>query len=132
MSRSFLALLLLALVPLQTSLAQAPARPQAAGEIPNMGRAPREPNRGGRLDLRVFDETGSPVPGAYAHLASRLPDDILAESWNTTDERGVAVLPPIGMGRLTLTVKAKGYRKLKLTPDASTFGQPLRVTLRRK
>ena len=132
MSRSFLALLLLALVPLQPGLAQAPAQPAAEGDAPNMGRAPLGPNRGGRLDLRVFDESGRPVPGAYAHLESRLPNDYLAESWNTTDARGVAVLPPIGMGRLTLTVKARGYRRLRLTPDPSTFGQPLRVTLQRK
>jgi hypothetical protein len=132
MNRLILALLLLAGASLSSSLAQAPAQPQIVGEIPNTGRAPRQPNGAGRLDLRVFDESGKPIQGAYAFLSSRLPGDLLAESWNTTDERGVAVLPPTRMGKLVLTVKAKGYRNLRMMPEASAFAQPVRVTLRRK
>ncbi|MCA1616716.1 MAG: hypothetical protein LC800_22015, partial [Acidobacteria bacterium] len=41
------------------------------------------------------------------------------------DERGVAVLPPIHMGRLRLVVKAKGYENQKLDLDANTLGDPV-------
>ena len=36
------------------------ASTQNGDDIPNMGRAPREPNGIGRLDLRVVDEQGIP------------------------------------------------------------------------
>src|SRR5918911_5242767 len=88
--------------------------PQGSNDIPNMGRAPKEINGVGRLDLRIVDEDGNPVKGAYAHLESERTDGYFCESWNSSDERGVAVLPPIHMGKLSLKVKAKGYETAKL------------------
>ena len=104
----------------------------SAQDIPNMGKAPTEENGIGRLDARVFDESGNPVRDVYLKLESRRSDGFFCESWNSTDERGVAVLPPIHMGRLRLIVKAKGYedRKIEVTP--STLGEPFRVTLVKK
>lgn len=98
-------------------------------DIPNMGRAPSEPNGIGRLDARVVDEAGNPVRGVHLRLQSRRSDGYFCESWNWTDERGVAVLPPIHMGALRLVVKAKGYKDQKLDINAANLGEPLRVTL---
>ena len=105
---------------------------QGAGEIPNMGRAPREPNGIGRLDLRVVDEQGTPVQGVRADLKSNRTDGFTCESWNWTDARGVSVLPPLHMGRLTLTLKAKGFETQKVQVLTSSLDQPVRVVMIRK
>jgi hypothetical protein len=101
-------------------------------DIPNMGKAPTEMNGIGRLDARVFDESGNPVRGVNLKLESQRTDGFYCESWNSTDERGVAVLPPIHMGHLRLVVKAKGYEEQKLDVEPSTLGEPLRITLKKK
>ena len=100
--------------------------------IPNMGRAPKQPDGIGRLDLRVVDENGNPVEGVRADLESRRGDGFQCESWNWTDARGVAVLPPLHMGRLTLKLKAKGFATQKIVVDAGSLDQPLRITMVRK
>ncbi len=101
-------------------------------EIPNMGRAPKQADGVGRLDLRVVDEDGNPVKGVRADLQSERSGGFLCESWNWTDARGVSVLPPLHMGKLTLKLTAKGYETQKLTVDAGSLDQPLRVVLHRK
>jgi hypothetical protein len=113
----------------------APAQQETApkgDEIPNMGRAPAGPNGIGRVDARVFDEAGNPVNGAQLKLDSQRTDGFFCESWNSTDARGVAVLPPLHMGRLRLTVKAKGYETQKLNLDPATLNEPVRITLMKK
>jgi hypothetical protein len=102
------------------------------GDIPNMGRAPSQPDGVGRLDLRVVDEEGNPVKGVRADLKSTRMNGFLCESWNWTDARGVAVLPPLHMGRLQLTLKAKGFQNMKLDIPATDLNQPVRVTMLRK
>ena len=99
---------------------------------PNMGRAPREPNGIGRLDLRVVDEDGKPVKDAFAKLESTRTDGFFCESWATSNTYGVAVLPPIHMGTLKLKVKAKGYRTQEIEVATSALAEPVRVTLVRK
>src|SRR5215210_6820181 len=106
------------------SFAQGGATEQQPDEIRNMGRAPREPNGIGRLDLRVVDDQDTPIKGVHAFLESKRTDGFLCESWNWTDERGVSVLPPLHMGRLTLTLKAKGYETQKIQVDAASLDQP--------
>ena len=101
-------------------------------EIPNMGRAPKAINGVGRLDLRIQDEDGRPVEGAYAHLESERTDGYFCESWNSSDERGVAVLPPIHMGKLTLKIKAKGYATQKIEIPLDSLSEPVRITMHRK
>ena len=101
-------------------------------EIPNMGRAPKAENGVGRLDLRVVDEDGNPVKGAYAKLESERTDGYFCESWNSSNERGVAVLPPLHMGKLTLVIKTKGYETIKMDVPASSLDQPVRVVLVKK
>lgn len=105
---------------------------QGSNEIPNMGRAPKEINGIGRLDLRIVDEDGNAVKGAYAHLESERTDGYFCESWNSSDERGVAVLPPIHMGKLTLKVKAKGYETQKIEVPLDSLSDPVRVVLHKK
>jgi hypothetical protein len=100
--------------------------------IPNMGRAPKQPDGVGRLDLRVVDQQGNPVEGVRADLDSKRSNGFQCASWNWTNAQGVAVLPPLHMGRLQLTLKAKGYQTLKLNVDAGALDQPLRVTMVRK
>lgn len=101
-------------------------------DIPNMGRAPSAPNGIGRLDARVFDEAGNPVSGAHLKLESERTDGFFCESWNSSDARGVSVLPPLHMGNLKLIVKAKGYETLKLNVPAANLNEPYRITLVRK
>lgn len=113
-----------------TALAQTGATQTT--EAPNMGRAPKQPDGIGRLDLRVVDEQGNPVEGVRADLRSTRINGFRCESWNWTNAQGVAVLPPLHMGRLQLTLKAKGYETLKLSVDAGALDEPLRVTMARK
>ncbi len=101
-------------------------------DIPNMGRAPKQPDGVGRLDLRVVDQDGNPVQGVRADLKSKRSDGFLCESWNWTDARGVAVLPPLHMGKLTLKLSAKGFQTQTIQVDAASLDEPVRVTLVRK
>jgi hypothetical protein len=100
--------------------------------IPNMGRAPKQADGVGRLDLRVVDEDGNPVQGVRADLKSRRGDGFLCESWNWTDARGVSVLPPLHMGNLTLKLAAKGFQTQTIQVNAASLDQPVRVVLHRK
>ncbi len=118
--------LLLATLFVAAAFTLAPAQGQ---EIQNMGRAPSEPNGIGRLDARVVDEAGNPVKGVRLRLESQRTDGYFCESWNTTDDRGVAVLPPLHMGKLRLIVKAKGYEDQKLDINPASLSEPVRVTL---
>ena len=101
-------------------------------DIPNMGRAPKQPDGVGRLDLRVVDENGNPVKGVRADLASHRSGGFLCESWNWTDARGVSVLPPLHMGQLTLKLSAKGYETQKIEINAADLDQPVRVVMHSK
>lgn len=105
---------------------------QTADEATNMGRAPDRPNGIGRLDLRVVDDSGNPVKGASAKLESTRTDGFFCEAVASTNDRGIAVMPPLHMGRLKLIVKAPGYQKQQLAVLASDLAQPVRVTLARK
>ena len=105
---------------------------QNGNDIPNMGRAPSQHNGVGRLDLRVVDADGNPIKGAYAKLESERSDGYFCESWNSTNDKGVAVLPPIHMGELTLVIKAKGYQTLKMDVPTGSLSEPVRVTLQKK
>ena len=101
-------------------------------DIPNMGRAPKQADGVGRLDLRVVDEDGNPIKGVRADLESRRTGGFLCESWNWTDARGVSVLPPLHMGKLSLKLSAKGYETQKLEINAADLDQPVRVVLHKK
>ena len=131
MRKLFLATLII-VATFSVASAQDASSSSGQSDIPNMGRAPSEPNGIGRLDARVFDEAGNPVRGAYLKLESERTDGYFCESWNSSDERGVSVLPPLHMGSLKLIVKAKGYETLKLNVPAENLNEPLRVTLVRK
>lgn len=108
------------------------AAAQTNNEIPNMGRAPKQADGVGRLDLRVVDQDGNPLQGVRADLESKRMGGFLCESWNWTDARGVAVLPPLHMGKLTLKLSAKGFQTQKVVVDAASLDQPVRVTLVKK
>ncbi len=132
MRKLFLVALIIVVAVLTAPAQQDPAATAQAQEIPNMGRAPQGTDGLGRLDARVVDsETGRPVEGAQVKLGSSRSDGFFCESWNSTDARGVAVLPPIHMGNLKLTVKAKGYETQKLSVDPQTLNEPLRITLKK-
>ena len=115
-----------------TALAQDNPTPNANDNIPNMGRAPKQPDGVGRLDLRIVDEQGNPVKGVRADLASHRVGGFLCESWNWTDAHGVAVLPPIHMGQLTLKLSAKGFETQKIEINAANLDQPVRVVMHTK
>ena len=129
----FVLLLVAALSPAQAQQSSTSSQTsQGMGDIPNMGRAPSAPNEIGRLDLRVVDENGAPVRGAYAELTSiwsKGPDREKCESYGYTDERGVIALPPIHMGTLNLEVKARGYKTQRMPVALNSLADPVRVTL---
>lgn len=108
------------------------AQPQDGNEPVNQGRAPSQINGIGRADVRVLDQDGNPVRGAQVKLESRRTDGYYCESWNTTDERGVAVLPPIHMGNLRLIVQAPGFQRVRMEIPYNSVGDPVRVTLARR
>ena len=131
--RKFLLATLLVAATAGGALAQdGAAGPAGNNDIPNMGRAPKQPNGVGRLDLRIVDENGNPVQGVRADLKSKRSDGFVCESWNWSDARGVAVLPPLHMGQLTVTLKAKGFATQKIQVDAASLDQPVRVVMHRK
>ena len=111
--------------------AQGPAS-QDKNEPPSLGVAPKTENGVGRADVRVFDEAGNPIRNAYVKLESTRTDGFFCESWNNTDERGLAALPPLHMGTLKLKVKAKGFKTQELEVPAEDLGNPVRVTLKKK
>jgi hypothetical protein len=114
------------------ALAQTGGQSATNNDIPNMGRAPKQADGVGRLDLRVVDENGNPVKGVRADLQSQRSGGFLCESWNWTDARGVSVLPPLHMGKLSLKLSAKGYDTQKLEINASDLDQPVRIVMHSK
>ncbi|MDQ3804884.1 MAG: carboxypeptidase-like regulatory domain-containing protein [Acidobacteriota bacterium] len=132
MRKLFLASLLVVAAFGGTALAQDQNGASSNSDIPNMGRAPKQPDGVGRLDLRIVDEQGNPIEGVRADLKSRRLNGFLCESWNWTNAQGVAVLPPLHMGRLQLTLKAKGFEKMTINLDANSLDQPVRITMVRK
>ena len=125
----FLAALVIATATFSAALAQPSQDPN---EPPSKGVAPKTENGIGRADVRVDDEKGNPIRNAFVKLESTRSDGYFCESWNDSDELGIAILPPIHMGRLKLIVKIKGYEKQELTILASDLDQPVRVVLHRK
>ena len=125
-------LISLFLVAATFSVALAQNQSQNPNDPPNMGAAPKEANGVGRLDLRVVDQDGNPIENAFAKLESTRTDGYFCESWNNTNERGVAVLPPIHMGTLKLKVKAKGFKTMEIEVPANSLNEPVRITMVRK
>lgn len=99
---------------------------------PNMGHAPAKDDGIGRLDLRIVDQAGNPIQGAQAHLASKRAGGFLCESWSPTNATGQAVLPPLHVGQLKLTIKAKGFETVSKLVPAADLAQPVRVTMTSK
>ena len=99
---------------------------------PSTGVAPKVVNGIGRADVRVRDESGNPIRDAYVKLESTRTDGFFCESWNNTDEHGLAKLPPLHMGNLKLKIKAKGYESQELEIPFDKLGDPIRITLKSK
>jgi hypothetical protein len=129
MSKVLSALLIIAAT-FAVALSQEPSKSQ--NDAPSQGVAPTVENGIGRADVRVFDESGNPIRNAYVKLESTRSDGFFCESWNNTDERGIAALPPLHMGTLKLKVKAKGFKAQELEVPAGNLGNPVRVTLKKK
>lgn len=128
MSKIFL-ILLIVVATSTLAFAQDPVR---TDDPPSTGVAPKVINGVGRADVRVRDESGNPIKDAYVKLESTRTDGFFCESWNNTDERGVAGLPPLHMGTLKLKIKAKGYKSVELEVPADQLNEPVRVTLKKK
>src|SRR5256714_7152796 len=126
MRKLFIAALIIA-ASFSLSLAQSQQGSSTSGkdDIPNMGHAPTEPNGIGRLDLRVVDENGNPVNGPFATLESRRTHAFSCESCSPTNDRRLAVPPPIHMGKLLPIVKAKAYQTIKIAVPTDSLSQPV-------
>jgi hypothetical protein len=129
MSKVLSALLVIAAT-FAIALSQEPS--QSQNDPPSRGVAPKVANGIGRADVRVFDESGNPIRNAYVKLESTRSDGFFCESWDNTDERGIAALPPLHMGTLKLKVKAKGFKAQELEVPVEDLGNPVRVTLKKK
>ena len=105
---------------------------ERSDDPPSTGVAPKVENGVGRADVRVRDENGNPIKDAYVKLESTRTDGFFCESWNNTDERGLAGLPPLHMGSLKLKIKAKGYKSVELEIPADQLNEPIRITLNKK
>lgn len=125
-------LIVIFLIATTFSVALAQEQSQDPANPPSKGVAPKVENGIGRADVRLVDENGNAVKNAYVKLESTRTDGYFCESWNDSDEYGVAVLPAIHMGRLKLIVKAKGFHKQEIEVPATSLGDPVRVTLRKK
>lgn len=124
-----LSVLFIIITAFAAAIAQEPNRND---DPPNTGVAPKVINGIGRADVRVRDEDGNPIKDAYVKLESNRTDGFFCESWNNTDYRGLAALPPIHMGNLKLKIKAKGYQSQEIMIPFSDLGEPVRVTLKKK
>ncbi|HEX8096551.1 MAG TPA: hypothetical protein VF507_00885 [Pyrinomonadaceae bacterium] len=117
----------------QNSAAQNNTSDPPGCNSPRLGHAPKTADGVGRVDARILDQDGSPVKGAKLMLKSMRINGILCESWNTSDQCGQALLPPLHIGpKLTLTVEAKGFQKQLVNVDASSLNQPVEIRLLRK
>jgi hypothetical protein len=125
-----LSILLLVIATSAVAIAQEPTR--NSDDPPSTGVAPKVVNGIGRADVRVRDEKGNPIKDAYVKLESTRTDGFFCESWNNTDERGLAGLPPIHMGSLKLKIKAKGFKSIELEVPTEQLSEPVRVTLQKK
>jgi hypothetical protein len=101
-------------------------------EPASTGVAPKSINGIGKADVRVRDENGNPIKLAFVKLESTRTDGFFCESWNDTDEHGIAALPAIHMGSLKLKIKAKGYQSQELEIPFEQLGEPVRVVLKKK
>src|ERR1700751_1228704 len=106
------------------SCAIAAAQEPNKNDPPNTGIAPKVINGVGRADVRVRDENGNPIKDAYVKLESTRTDGFFCESWNNTDEHGLAALPPLHMGNLKFKIKAKGYQTQELEIPFDKLGDP--------
>ena len=124
-----LSVLLIIAATFAIALSQEPSQSQSP---PSRGVAPKVADGIGRADVRVFDESGNPIRNAYVKLESSRSDGFFCESWDNTDERGIAALPPLHMGTLKLKVKAKGFKTQEVEVPAGDLDNPVRVTLKKK
>lgn len=125
-----LSILIILIATMAIAFGQEPTR--NSDDPPSTGIAPKVENGIGRADVRIRDEKGNPIKDAYVKLESTRTDGFFCESWNNTDEHGLAGLPPIHMGSLKLKIKAKGYQSVELEVPADLLGDPIRVTLKKK
>lgn len=100
--------------------------------ITRLAKAPMQPDGLGRAVVLVSDKDGQPIRNANIKLESVWGGDHFCESWGSTNDLGAIALNPIHMGKLKLTVKAKGYETQKMEVNASSLSEPVRVTLARK
>lgn len=115
-----------------TAFAQDQTTQQSLENITRLARAPQQTDGLGRAVVIVSDKDGNPIKNAYAKLDSIWGGDNFCESWGSTNDMGAIALNPIHMGQLKLMVKAKGYQTQKITVDAGSLSEPVRVTLVRK
>ncbi|HEX6624318.1 MAG TPA: CHAT domain-containing protein, partial [Pyrinomonadaceae bacterium] len=99
------------------------------GEPPPMGRAPDRPDGVGRADVRVFDADGNPVKDAKAELSSKRPNGFSCDSGQSTDAAGRALLPPLHVGKLKLSIAANGFQTLEAAIEPGRLAEPVRVVL---
>jgi CHAT domain-containing protein len=94
-----------------------------------MGHAPNLPDGSGRADVRVVDQNCNPVKDAKAKLDSIRPNGFFCDSSEVTDAGGRALLPPLHIGTINLSIQANGFQPLQMALNPEQLAQPIRVIL---
>lgn len=131
MRKLFFAALIIAAA-FSLGLAQEGQNQPNMGDPLKMGRAPSGPDAVGRAVIKVVDQNGNPVPGAFVTLDSVWGGDHFCQSYGGVSRDGVIALLPIHMGRLKLRVKAKGYQSQVIEINPGSLNEPVVVTLVKK
>ncbi|MDX6709822.1 MAG: hypothetical protein QOH96_838 [Blastocatellia bacterium] len=97
---------------------------------PNQGHSPATPYGSGRLDLRITNEQGEPIKGVKAQLQSKRPGDIYCDCWDTTDDFGRALMPPLHIApEVKLVLNTPGLPSQKISLKAADLASVVRVVL---
>lgn len=98
-----------------------------------LGHGPRGHNSV-RMDLRLVDETGTPVRGAKTKLWSeRQSNGLYCETIHTTGECGNVLMDPIHMTKtLQLKLEAKGFKPQVIQVDPAQLDRQFQVVMRTK
>jgi len=99
-----------------------------------LGHGLRGRNPSVRMDLRVVDQNGNPVPGVKSKLWSeRQSNGFSCECSHTTDALGRVLMDPIHFTKtLQLKLEAKGFEPQTFQVDPSQLDKPYKAVMKAK
>ena len=99
-----------------------------------LGHGLRGRSRSVRMDLRVVDQNGNPVPGVKSKLSSeRQSNGFSCDCQHTTDALGKVLMDPIHFTKtLKLKLEAKGFEPQMIDVDPSQLDKPFKAVMQAK